>query len=151
MKKIIFTVAAVAVLFITSCASSSYSINRMKHAEPTLKEISFDNYTVLGRVAGAATVTNEKLHTGLFNGDTGKYGSLDTYDSIYLNLSAVKRIAPKTPYDAALANAIYQLIEQADALKADAILFCRTKSASNTTGSKQTIQVTITGTAVKLK
>lgn len=104
---------------------------------------------MLGRVGGIAVVTNEKLHSVFFNGDTGKYDSLDTYNAIYFNISKVKKNKPHTPCDAALANAIYAMIEQADTMKADAVLFCRTKSSLEAKGSKQT--VTLTGTAVKLK
>ncbi|MEL3908213.1 MAG: hypothetical protein P1P64_04270 [Treponemataceae bacterium] len=156
MKKIkfnfIFFVVLVVLAF-SSCVSAaqSYDINRVRYSEPEISDISIDNYEVLGRISGIGTVTNKKLFDGSFEGDTKKYGSLDMRDSIYFNVSNVKELLFETPYDVALANATYQLIEKANELKADTILFVRSTTKSDVKGANQTITVTISGLAVKLK
>jgi len=146
-----FLVAAVG-LILTSCTSSQQmSISRMRHSEPAFSEIPFDSYTVLERVSGEGKVSNVVNSVGLFEGDTGLYGSLDAFDAIYLNMDQATVIRPKTPYEAALANAIYQMVEKADALKADAVIFVRTKTKIVNENGKATVSVKVNGAAVKLK
>lgn len=152
MKKFFCFVLAVTALIFTSCMSSRHmSINRIRHSEPVLPEIPFGAYTVLERVSGEATVSNVKTADGLFAGDTGSYGSLDTFDAIYLNIGEKTAINPKTPYDAALANAVYKMIERADALKADAVIFVRSKTKVSNENGKHTVFVEVSGAAIKLK
>lgn len=146
----IFFIAFVA-LGLSSCMTYSYDINRVRHIEPGLADISANQYEVLGRVSGIGTVTNKKLSDGSFEGDTKKYGSLDMVDSIYFNVSDAKTLSFATPYDAALANATYQLIEKANELKADTILFVRSSTKSDSKGSTQKVTVIVSGLAVKLK
>lgn len=150
-KNVLFCFAAMLLVF-TSCASGKYfSINRIRHVEPELSALPSDAYTVLERVSGSGSVTNDKDKNGLFKGDTGLYGSLDSADAVYLNINTATGVAPTTLFDAALANAIYQMVEKADALKADAVLFVRTKTKVSDEGGKYTVAVEVTGTAVKLK
>ncbi len=152
MKKqsLFFTVALAMVLLFTSCTSTSeFSINRLRHHEPSFADIPYDAYTVLQRVSGSATVS--LLKGGAFEGDSGKYGSLDTSDAVYLNISQKTVIQPTSAFDAALGNALYKMNEEADKLKADAILFVRTKTEVKNTATGHTVTVTVTGAAVKLK
>lgn len=79
------------------------------------------------------------------------YGSLDTQDAIYLRIGTSGTVKPETPFDAALANAIYTMIEQADGLNADAVIFVRTKTKVEDLNGKRTVSVTVSGSAVKLK
>ena len=44
-------------------------------------------------------------------------------------------IAPPTPFDAALANAVYKMVERADELQADAVIFVRMKVSPKPLGS----------------
>ncbi|MFC2386048.1 heavy metal-binding domain-containing protein [Treponema socranskii] len=60
-------------------------------------------------------------------------------------------IAPPTPFDAALANAVYNMVERADELQADAVIFVRTKTKITDDKGKRTVSVHISGLAVKLK
>ena len=147
-------VSVVAGLILAACTSvpSTVSeINRMRHDEPILPEIPYEAYTVVGRVSGESTVSNVRTSTGLFEGDTGYYGSLDKFDAIYLNIGEKTAIAPQTPFDAALANAVYKMIERADELQADAVIFVRTKTKIVSENEKQAVSVQIRGIAVKLK
>ena len=154
MKKrsLMFGLAA-ALLFFASCATSGrqFSINRIRHSEPGLENLPFNAYTVIERVSGSGSVVDAKKGSGLFDGDTGLYGSLDTQDAIYLNLAANVPVAPVTAFDAALANAAYQMIEKADKLGADAVIFVRTKTKVSDENGRRTISVEVSGTAVKLK
>lgn len=65
------------------------------------------------------------------------------------NSSASSTIA--TPDEAALANAVYEMNERANELGADAILFVRSSVQYQSKGSKLTVDVHVTGTAVRLK
>jgi hypothetical protein len=68
-----------------------------------------------------------------------------------LNISEKTVIAPPTPFDAALANAVYNMVERADELQADAVIFVRTKTKITDDKGKRTVSVHISGLAVKLK
>ena len=147
-------VSVIAGLILAACTSVSPTvseINRIRHGEPALPEIPYEAYTVVGHVSGESTVSNRRTSAGLFEGDTGNYGSLDTFDAIYLNIGEKAAVAPQTPFDAALANAVYKMIAQADELQADAIFFVRTKTKIASENEKQTVSVQIRGIAVKLK
>jgi hypothetical protein len=151
MKKIIFLVGLV--LVFASCKSiRPFEVNRIRNQEPILSNIKMEDFTVLERVSGSAIVTSVKRSDGTFDGDTHLYGSLDEGDAVYLNIGVgTTSLEPKTPFDAALANAIYQMIEKADALQADAVIFVRSKTEVKTEHGKQIVTVKITGTAVKIK
>lgn len=138
-------------LALNSCTTQDFKINRAYYDKPQIATPPFEAYTVLGQVSGVGTVNNKKNAKGFFEGDTNLYGSLDYLDAIYLELSPKPLLKPKTPFDAALSNAIYQMNEKADAMKADAILFVRTKTAISTRNGITTTEVTITGIAIKLK
>ena len=146
--------AAATILILASCSSippSVSEINRMRHNEPVMPEIPYEAYTAVGRVSGEGSVSNVRTSTGLFEGDTGNYGSLDNFDAIYLNINEKAVIAPPTPFDAALANAVYNMVERADELQADAVIFVRTKTKITDDKGKRTVSVHISGLAVKLK
>ena len=131
MKKILYF--GFVLLFFASCSSMrTFEINRIRNSEPTISSIPIESFTVLERVSGSATVSSVKRSDG-------------TFDGIGLSPN------PKTPFDAALANAIYQMVEKAEALKADAVLFVRTKTDVKYNKTSQTVTVTVSGTAVKLK
>ena len=151
MKKIIFLVGLV--LVFGSCRSvRPFEVNRIRNQEPVLSNIEMKDFIVLERVAGSAVVSSVKKIDGSFDGDTHLYGSLDEYDAVYLNIGVgTTSLEPKTPFDAALANAIYQMIEKADELQADAIIFVRSKTEVKTEHGKQIITVKVSGTAVKIK
>jgi len=148
----------------SSCASSAktFSINRVRHAEPRLQEsIPLEAFTILGSVSGEGNVKGDAKSQGKkmslfasierFEGDTGLYGSLDWDDAIYLNMPVGYTSAPKTPFEAALGNAVYQMIEAAEALEADVILFVRTKTNVTQTNNVQEVKVKVRGVAAKLK
>ncbi len=151
MKKIIFLVGLV--LVFGSCRSvRPFEVNRIRNQEPVLSNIEMKDFVVLERVAGSAIVSSVKKIDGSFDGDTHLYGSLDEYDAVYLNIGVgTTSLEPKTPFDAALANAIYQMIEKADELQADAIIFVRSKTEVKTEHGKQIVTVKVSGTAVKIK
>jgi len=151
MKKIIFLVGLV--LVFGSCRSvRPFEVNRIRNQEPVLSNIEMKDFVVLERVAGSAVVSSVKKIDGSFDGDTHLYGSLDEYDAVYLNIGVgTTSLEPKTPFDAALANAIYQMIEKADELQADAIIFVRSKTEVKTEHGKQIVTVKVSGTAVKIK
>lgn len=53
-------------------------MNVMRYGEAELSNVPFDNYEVLGRVVGLASVENVLVgKEQLFKRDTGKYGSLN--------------------------------------------------------------------------
>lgn len=151
MKKIIFLVGLV--LVFGSCRSvRPFEVNRIRNQEPVLSNIEMKDFVVLERVAGSAIVSSVKKIDGSFDGDTHLYGSLDEYDAVYLNIGVgTTSLEPKTPFDAALANAIYQMIEKADELQADAVIFVRSKTEVKTEHGKQIVTVKVSGTAVKIK
>ena len=151
MKKVIFLVGLV--LVFGSCRSvRPFEVNRIRNQEPVLSNIEMKDFVVLERVAGSAVVSSVKKIDGSFDGDTHLYGSLDEYDAVYLNIGVgTTSLEPKTPFDAALANAIYQMIEKADELQADAIIFVRSKTEVKTEHGKQIVTVKVSGTAVKIK
>ncbi|MGP1415532.1 MAG: heavy metal-binding domain-containing protein [Treponema sp.] len=151
MKKIIFLTGVV--LFFASCSSiRPFEINRIRTQEPGLTNIEMKDFVVLERVSGSAVVSSVKKSDGSFDGDTHLYGSLDEYDAVYLNLGVGSTsLEPKSPFDAALANAIYQMIEKADGLQADAVIFVRSKTEVRTEHGKQIVTVKVSGTAVKIK
>ena len=154
MKKIFSLFSAAAILILASCSSvppTVNEINRMRHNEPVMPEIPYEAYTAVGRVSGEGSVSNIRTSSGLFEGDSGNYGSLDNFDAIYLNINEKTVIAPPTPFDAALANAIYEMVERADELHADAVIFVRTKTKVVDDKGKRTVSVQISGLAVKLK
>lgn len=154
MKKIFSLFSAAAILILASCSSvppTVSEINRMRHNEPVMPEIPYEAYTAVGRVSGEGSVSNIRTSSGLFEGDSGNYGSLDNFDAIYLNINEKTVIAPPTPFDAALANAIYEMVERADELHADAVIFVRTKTKVVDDKGKRTVSVQISGLAVKLK
>lgn len=154
MKKIFSLFSAAAILILASCSSvppTVSEINRMRHNEPVMPEIPYEAYTAVGRISGEGSVSNIRTSSGLFEGDSGNYGSLDNFDAIYLNINEKTVIAPPTPFDAALANAIYEMVERADELHADAVIFVRTKTKVVDDKGKRTVSVQISGLAVKLK
>ena len=154
MKKIFSLFSAAAILILASCSSvppTVSEINRMRHNEPVMPESPYEAYTAVGRVSGEGSVSNIRTSSGLFEGDSGNYGSLDNFDAIYLNINEKTVIAPPTPFDAALANAIYEMVERADELHADAVIFVRTKTKVVDDKGKRTVSVQISGLAGKLK
>lgn len=146
-----FLVAVSGLILISCTSTQQVSISRIRHSEPAFSEIPFEAYTIVDRVSGEGKVSNLVTSSGLFEGDTGYYGSLDGFDAIYLNIDEKTIISPRTPYEAALANAIYQMVERADSLKADAVIFVRTKTNILNENSKSTVSVKINGAAVKLR
>jgi|GEM_PF-896873 len=157
MKKSIITkivLFSIIGFFAFSCTSTkTFSINRARHEEPRLQqEIPLESFIILGNVSGQGVVNSFFVKKEeKFEGDTGLYGSLDWDDAIYLNLQKNAMVIPRTPFDAALGNAIYQMIEEAEALDADVILFVRTKIQVSQKKGLQEVTVTVKGVATKLK
>lgn len=154
MKKSIYVLFIIAVVLASSCSSvKTFSINRIRHVEPNIASASIDSFTILGEVSGSGTVNSnfQSQKEKKFVGDTGLYGTLDWADAIYLDLPKDSMPAPATPFDAALGNAIYNMIEEADKLKADVILFVRTKTQVQEKKGVQEVSVTVRGVAAKLK
>jgi hypothetical protein len=125
-----------------------------------------DEYTVVGTVSGTGKVSFN-AGTGVYTGDTLKYGSLGDLGSIGHITTSTTRSGPfgllqssqsvvNTPSNSremAIGNATYALIEQAKALSADAVVFVTT--AVETVGDAKTkittTTATVNGIAIKLK
>jgi hypothetical protein len=104
---------------------------------------------------------------GTYTGDTMKYGSLGELGSIggirtvttksspFGLIESTQNVAhtPSNIREMVIGNATYALIEQAVALKADAVIFVATsvESAGDAGSQATTATVTVNGTAIKLK
>jgi uncharacterized protein YbjQ (UPF0145 family) len=131
----------------------------------TVAPLTPDDYTVLGSISGTGVVSYNS-RTGVYTGDTLKYGSLGDLSSIGhitnittkgpLGLGTVTQSIVNTPSnsrDMAIGNATYALIEKAQALNANAVIFVTTavESAGDAKTNTTTTTATVSGVAIKLK
>jgi hypothetical protein len=159
-------------LAMSGCASSSPSL-----ADTSVQTASFgsfsmgadlSNFTVLGPVSAKATLTRSD---GTITGDTLRYGYLadigksmeigSTYVRTYTTGSGlfkkeVKETVINTPpsyVETAYANAVYDLIEQAKTMGADALAFVSTKKTQSAQdeGKTYVYTVEVSATAIKIK
>jgi hypothetical protein len=159
-------------LVLAGCASSTPPL-----ADTSVQTASFgsfsmgadlSNFTVLGPVSAKATLTRAN---GVISGDTLRYGYLanieksmeigSTYVRTYTTGSGlfkkeVKESVINTPpsyVETAYANAVYDLIEQAKTMGADALAFVATKKTQSAQdeGKTYVYTVEVSGTAIKIK
>jgi hypothetical protein len=133
-----------AVLFVVSCVSAPVSDIKVANIDRlgAYLELSRWQYTVLSLINGSGTVTVDK-NGKLLSGDTHNYG--------YLGLMS-EGVLPKDITAIARANAVYQMIEAARAVEADAVIFVNTMIAKTVREDGNfDITVSVQGTAIKLK
>jgi hypothetical protein len=125
-----------------------------------------EEYTVLGVVSGTGKVSFD-AGKGVYTGDTLKYGSLGDLGSIgHITTSTTKAgpfglfqatqsvvNTPSNSREMAIGNATYALIEQAKALKADAVVLVTTsvESVGDAKTKITTTTAAVNGIAIKLK
>jgi hypothetical protein len=167
MKKIACLLITTAALFLTSCATAGALVkNYITNPDSSLVDLNKEGYTVLGQVSGTGTIIandkeinqeREALTAGIrpvkdiiLEGDTLRYG--------YLNNT---QYPVQTAEEKAVANATYNMIEQALYNDADAVICVKTRMSVipfvNENGSrnifnpKSTITAKISGIAIKIK
>lgn len=148
-------------LLATSCATAPISTSTSNINSPYVgfADLASGDYTVLGKVAGEAEVSYNPS-SKLVTGDTLKYGYLGAMGSagqtqstsaFWGILRSTEVVSPSSPDEKANANAIFDMIEKADALGADAVLFVTTKIARREGAGTIITHVTVNGVAVRLK
>lgn len=161
--------SVVLVLSMTSCRTASPNVNAttMNIANPGvgIAPLTPDDYTVLGPVTGTGSVSFNS-RTGVYTGDTLKYGSLGDLGSVghisnvtssgFMGLMQSTQSVVNTPSnsrDMAIGNATYALIERAKAMGADAVIFVTTsvESSGNAQNNTTATNATVSGIAIKLK
>jgi hypothetical protein len=167
MKKRISLLLAAGTLLLTSCATAGAFVKtHIANPDSSLAAVSKDEYVILGTVSGTGTIVapdkeiiqeREALSAGvrpdkdiILEGDTRRYGYLN--DPSY---------AVQTAEEKAVANAVYNMIEQALFNGADAVICVKTRTSIipvvNENGSrnvfnpKSRISANVSGIAVKLK
>jgi uncharacterized protein YbjQ (UPF0145 family) len=156
-----FSIIAMIALIMASCATAPISTSTSNINSPYVgfADLGSGDYTVLGKVTGLAEVSYNQA-TKLVTGDTLKYGYLGAMGSAgqtqstsaFLGiLRTTQVLAPSSPDEKATANAIFDMIEKADALGSDAVLFVTTRIVRREEAGTTIIHVTVGGVAVKLK
>jgi len=160
--------AALILLFIgcSSAPSAQIEATTMNIANPAvyIAPLTPDSYTVLGRISGSGEVSFNS-DTNTYTGDTLKYGSLGdlssighvqnvTTSSFYGLVQNTQSVVttPSNSREMAIGNAIYELIERANALGADAIIFVTTSVEATGSASSRTTttKATVRGIAIKM-
>jgi len=172
MRKLFF-VCCLSVVFaftMISCATVAtpqVNATTMNIPNPDISlSLSTGDFTVLGRVTGSGSISYNS-RTGVYTGDTLKYGSLGVLGSIghisnvttssgLWGLNTTSQSVVNTPTNSremAIGNATYSLIEKAKELGADALIFVTTtvEATANAASNTSTSNVTISGIAIKLK
>lgn len=146
---------------LASCATTPISTSTSNINSPYVgfADLSSGDYTVLGKVMGVAEISYNQT-TKTVSGDTLKYGYLGAMGSAgqtqstsaFLGmLRTTQVVSPSSPDEKATANAIFDMIEKADALGSDAVLFVTTKIVRREEAGTTIIHVTVSGVAVRLK
>jgi hypothetical protein len=174
--KVLSLIILVTVLGInmTSCATSQSQTQFVHNPVIEFAPLTFSDYTVLGRVSGSGSVVEHirLIGSNTFIGDTGRYGSLGAltqYGSMVhesvtvfegggristnnIRIPFLSRSRPTTARDIAISNATYSMIEMANMLNADAVIFVTTSVQTIGSLSPRTItaNVTVNGIAVRL-
>lgn|GEM_PF-1073482 len=166
--------ALVFAVFLTSCQTApAQSLSNVIH-NPVMQftALTPSDYTVLGRVSGSGTVIHNTL-TNRFSGDVNKHGSLNilglegtlshgTVDvgaiargagSGRLQVPQTQRAAPPSARDIAIGSATYGMIEKANLLNADAVIFVTTsiEAVSDIVNRTITTTAVVSGLAIKIK
>jgi len=163
MKSIgrVSVLAVLVALLAASCATAPISTSTSNINSPYVgfADLGSGDYTVLGKVTGLAEISYNQT-TKMVSGDTLKYGYLGVMGSAgqtqstsaFLGiLRTTQVVAPSSPDEKATANAIFDMIEKADALAADAVLFVTTKIVRRQEAGTLITHVTVSGVAVRLK
>ena len=160
-------------LSIASCATSQSQTQFIHNPVIGFAPLAFSDYTVLGRVSGSGTVVEhiKLIGNNTFTGDTGRYGSLGEltqYGSMVHDTVTVfeggnkipfdvrvpffRRSRPTTARDIAISNATYVMIDRANMLNADAVIFVTTSVQTIGSFNPRTITstVTVNGVAIRL-
>jgi hypothetical protein len=161
-------------LAMTSCATSAARSQFIHNPVIEFAPLAFSDYSIFGRVSGSGIVTEHinLIGNNTFTGDTGRYGSLGALTQhgslVHENVTVFEggnkipfnvripflvRSRPTTARDIAISNATYAMIEMANMLNADAIIFVTTSVQTTGTISPRTItaNATVSGIAVRLK
>ena len=171
--KLLVILVLIFVFTIISCATMQSQTHFIHNPVMEFAPLVFSDYTILGRVSGTGSVVEHIRFAGnnTFTGDTGRYGSLGSltqdgsivHETVTLfeggkripfdvRVPFLRRSRPTTARDIAISNATYVMIERANMLSADAIIFVTT--SIQTTGSLNprttTANATVSGIAVRL-
>jgi uncharacterized protein YbjQ (UPF0145 family) len=170
MKKIFFGCLSVAlILTLNGCFSAPPPVDvttiNIPNPYVNLAPLTPDTYTVLGRISGTGEVSYNS-GTGVYTGDTLKYGSLGDIGSIG-HVSTVTKTGlygiptgtttvvntPSNSREMAIGNATYTLIEKARGMGADALIFVTTSVEANGDARTKTTttKATVSGIAIKMK
>jgi len=170
MKKLSFgCLGVILIMALGSCSSAPPPVNATTSNIPnpyvSVAALTPDNYTVLGRISATSTVTFNSRN-GTYTGDTLKYGSLGDIGSIghisnvtttgIFGLPTGTRTVVNTPSnsrDMAIGNATYELIEKANAMEADALIFVTTsvEASGDARAKTTTSKATVSAIAIKMK
>lgn len=169
MKRFFFGCLCAA-LVLASCATATtpqVDANTMNIPNPYvgIAPLTPEEYTVLGRVSGTGEVTFNS-GTGIWTGDTLKYGSLGDLGSIgsisnvttssfggLMQSTQSVVTTPRNSREMAIGNATYALIEKAKIMGADALIFVTTslEVSADARAKTSTTIATVSGIAIKLK
>lgn len=170
MKKVFFgCLGLIFILVLGGCSSVPQPVNATTINIPNpyvgVASLTPDNYTVLGRISASSSVTYNSSN-GKYTGDTLKYGSLGDIGSIghVQNVTTTGLFGlptgtatvvntPSNSRDMAIGNATYELIEKANAMNADALIFVTTsvEASGDAKAKTTTSKATVSGIAIKLK
>jgi hypothetical protein len=171
VKNILFgCLGAALILALGSCVTATPQVNAstMNIANPDVLVASLtpDDYVIAGTVSGTGKVSFN-AGSGVYTGDTLKYGSLGDLGSVgHITTSTTKSgpfglfqasqsvvSTPSNSREMAIGNATYALIERAKALDADAVIFVTTsvETVGDAKTKVTTTTATVSGIAIKLK
>jgi uncharacterized protein YbjQ (UPF0145 family) len=169
VKNLLFIGVAVIALVVSSCATASPPIvaTTQTIGNPYVSaQLRPEDYTVLGRVtgtgkvtydAGKRTYTGDTLKYGVLGDDIGSVGAVanQTTTSGYGLFKATTSTVstPGGSREMAIGNATYEMIEQARALDADAVIFVTTltEAFADAKANISTTTATVSAVAIKLK
>lgn len=162
MKRLLgITGSVLLAVLITACSSTPVSTNTASFNNPGLglADLTPSDYTVLGKVEGSGTIQIDK-NSNEITGDTLNYGYLgslgsagQTYSqSKFFGLIKVTEVVtPSSPDAKARGNAVYEMIEEAEALGADAVIFVTTKISRQDDEKQSIITATVRGVAITIE
>ena len=155
MKKLIVLIIFGTLIFISCTTKNDSKIADINYQYIGIENLSRDDYEILGRLTGFSSVS-QNLSTSKLTGDTFEYGYLGDID-----LFEEKKYSPvtKTVLSSeikdrevvARKNALYKLIQKANELNADSIIFVKTMVEEKIDSNTITCNVTVSGLAIRIK
>ncbi len=157
-------IAALLIIFATGCATEPSRTSSANISSPdiSLAPLEREHYTVIGTVSGRGSVTRNETN-GEITGDSERYGytgglpgpdadspATPTFIGIPLGSGQVDMPTPEGASAKSRANAAYEMIMEARAIDADAVIFVTMTEEVNSDGDETTYTVETRGRAIRI-